>query len=132
MNNEPPIPSGARVEVGAWAAKGEFLGKPARLGGAGRGKTDEFAHLYVGRGDGDRGVAFALHSFDGGYRVLMEEWGPGERRLWLAPVEEEEEGYIGLFSEEEAREAFPYLFAPLELPASVEELELRSGAPVDG
>lgn len=50
----------------------------------------------------------------------MEEWGRAERELWLAPVMEEEERYIGLFSEEEAREAFPYIFAALGAPTFVE------------
>lgn len=66
---------------------------------------------------------FTLHSFPDGYRVLVEEWGCGEgkdRELWLAPMLEEEESYIGLFSEEEARELFPYLFAALELPHAIE------------
>ena len=77
----------------------------------------------AGRGSGERGVNFTLHAFPGGYRVLVEQWGRGEgedRELWLAPVEEEEESYIGLLSEEEARELFPYLFAALELPHAIE------------
>jgi hypothetical protein len=50
----------------------------------------------------------------------VEEWGKGEdRALWLAPLEEEEESYIGLFSEEEIHERVPYLLAALEMPDSV-------------
>lgn len=134
MSENPLTPRGARVEVGAWTAKGEFLGKPARLCGTGGGEASEAAHLYVGRGDRDWGIRFTLHSFDGGYRILLEEWSRGENtRVWLAPVDEEEESYIELFSEEEAREAFPYLFAALELPVSIEEMGLqRVGGLVDG
>ena len=61
-----------------------------------------------------------MHAFDGGYRVLAEEWGGGkDRATWLAPAEEEEESYIGLFSEEEVREGLPYLLAALEMPDGV-------------
>lgn len=50
----------------------------------------------------------------------MEEWGNGEdRTVWLAPLEEEEESYVGLFSEEEVRERFPYLLVALEMPDGV-------------
>ena len=79
-----------------------------------------YVHCSVSRGAEGRGVRFTLHAFDGGYRVLAEEWGRGEdRAIWLAPAEEEEESYIGLFSEEEVREGFPYLLAALEMPDGV-------------
>ena len=42
---------------------------------------------------------------------MEERWEGGEETLWLAPVEEGEEGYMGLFSEEELRAAFPHLAA---------------------
>lgn len=132
VSENSPTPRGAKVEIGAWSGKGEFLGKPARFGETYREESREGEHLYVGRGDEDHEITVTLHSFDGGYRVLVEQWDQEERRIWLAPVEEEEESYIGLFSEEEAREAFPYLFAVLEVPASIEKLGLRSGGPADG
>ena len=79
-----------------------------------------YVHCSVSRGTEEHGVRFTLHAFDGGYRVLTEEWGRGEdRALWLAPAEEEEESYIGLFSEEEVREGFPYLLAALEMPDGI-------------
>ena len=81
----------------------------------------DYAHCSVSRGTGECGVRFTLHAFDGGYRILVEEWGNGEARaLWLAPAEEEEESYVGLFSEGEIRERFPYLLAALEAPDGVE------------
>ena len=79
-----------------------------------------YVHCSVSRGVEGRGVRFTLHAFDGGYRILAEEWGGGEdRAIWLAPAEEEEESYIGPFSEEEVREGFPYLLAALEMPDGV-------------
>jgi len=113
--------------IGAWSKKGEFLGPVKHLGGeAGGGEVGGDTFLSIRRGSEERGIAFTLHSFRGGYRgyrILAEEWRLGEgehRELWLAPVEEEEESYIGLFSEEEARAAFPYLFAALEAPTAIE------------
>lgn len=111
---------GGAPEIGAWSKKGEFLGRVRHLGcGTGREEGGD-AFLSASRGSEERGIAFTLHSFRGGYRVLVKEWGRAERELWLAPVAEEEESYIGLFSEEEARETFPYLFAALVAPTSVE------------
>ena len=115
-------PDGAKIEIGAWSRKGEFLGGVRRLGPeAGGREASGHTYLSVGRGAGDREVIFTLHPFPGGYRVLMQKRGGGEdRELWLAPMSEEEESYIGLFSEEEARGLFPYLFAALEAPGDVE------------
>ena len=105
--------------VGAWSKGGEFLGE-ARFAREGGGALGGYAHCSVSRGTEERGIRFTLHAFGGGYRILVEEWGKGEDRvLWLAPLEEEEESYIGLFSEEEVRERFPYLLAALELPDGV-------------
>lgn len=113
-------PAAARPEIGAWSKKGEFLGRVGRLdGGEPAGGTGGEAFLSVGRGSEERGIAFTLHSFRAGYRVLVTERGSVEREFWLAPVAEEEESYIGLFSEEEARESFPYLFAALGAPTAV-------------
>ena len=106
--------------VGAWSGAGAFLGI-AELPREGGGALEVYAYCSVSRGTGERGVRFTLHAFDGGYRVLVEHWGNGEdRSLWLAPAEEEEESYVGLFSEEEIRERFPYLLAALEIPDGVE------------
>ena len=105
--------------IGAWSGAGEFLGRAA-LAREGAGALEDYAYCSVSRGTAERGVRFTLHAFDGGYRVLVEDWGNGEdRSLWLAPAEEEEESYLGLFSEEEIRERFPYLLAALEIPDGV-------------
>jgi hypothetical protein len=113
--------------VGAWSKGGEFLGEaglPQRVGGALGG----YAHCSMSRGTEERTIRFTLHAFGGGYRILYEEWGSGkDRALWLAPAEEEEESYIGLFSEEEVRERFPYLLAALEMPDGVEVGERGPG-----
>ena len=105
--------------IGAGSGAGEFLGR-AELQREGAGALEDYAYCSVSLGTGERGVRFTLHAFDGGYRVLVEGWGNGEdRSLWLAPAEEEEESYLGLFSEEEVRERFPYLLAALEMPDGV-------------
>ena len=112
-------PSAAGAPVGAWSKGGEFLGE-ARLARKSGESLASYAHCSVSRGTEGRGVRFTLHAFDGGYRVLAEEWGRGEDwAIWLAPAEEEEESYIGLLSEEEVREGFPYLLAALEMPDGV-------------
>jgi len=52
--------------------------------------------------------------------VRVREWDDaGERAYWVAPATEDE-GYIGTFTEEEARRAFPYLFAAEEMPGGFE------------
>ena len=121
-------PSDAGPSVGAWSKGGEFLGEARLVRGDGESLAS-YARCSLSRGTQGHGVRFTLHAFDGGYRVLMEEWGRGEdRMLWLAPAEEEEESYIGLLSEEEVREGFPYLLAALEMPDGVEVGERGSEA----
>jgi len=111
--------NGEGARVGAWSKGGEFLGE-ARLARGSGGALDAYAHCSVSRGTEERKIRFTLHAFGGGYRILVEEWGNGEdRTVWLAPLEEEEESYVGLFSEEEVRERFPYLLAALEMPDGV-------------
>jgi len=111
--------NGEGARAGAWSKGGEFLGETRLTRGDG-GVLGDYAHCSVSRGTEERGIRFTLHAFGGGYRILVEEWGKGEdRALWLAPLEEEEESYIGLFSEEDIRERFPYLLAALEMPDSV-------------
>lgn len=112
-------PSATGPRIGAWSKGGKSLGG-ARAFREGGGSLRGYVHCSVSRGTEEYGVRFTLHAFGGGYRVLAEEWGRGEdRALWLAPAEEEEESYIGLFSEQEVREGFPYLFAALEIPDGV-------------
>lgn len=106
--------------VGVWSRAGKLLGT-AKPSAEGKSALEHYAHCSVSRGTEERGIRFTVHNFDGGYRILVEEWGEGgDRALWLAPVDEEEESYVGLFSEEEVKERFPYLLAALELPDRVE------------
>ena len=111
--------NGEGARAGAWSKGGEFLGE-ARLARGGGGVLGDYAHCSVSRGTEERGIRFTLHAFGRGYRILMEEWGKEEdRALWLAPLAEEEESYIGLFFEEEIRERFHYLLAVIEMLDSV-------------
>ena len=95
------------ISVGIWSRKGEFLGvpeSPARSSEA----TLEHSRLPASGDSGEEGTPFTVHRFPGGYRVRVEERREGdEEALWLAPVEEGEESYMGLFSEEEVRELLP-------------------------
>lgn len=97
----------AEIRLGAWSRTGEFLGiveVPARSSEA----TPEHSRLSASGDSGEEETSFTVHRFPGGYRVRIREWwGDGEEMLWLAPVEEGEESYMGLFSEEEVRELLP-------------------------
>lgn len=108
------------IEVGAWSARGEFLG----LVSESRGEQAPSQYLSVGRGGADRGMSVTLHRFPGGgesgYRVQVRHWeGEEENSYWIAPTVEDE-GYIGVFTEKEARQEFPYLFAAQEMPGGFE------------
>ena len=102
--------SSAAIRVGVWSRTGEFLGVaeiPGGHGGEGEGK-----YISASRGADGEGMTLTAYRFPGGYRVRIEEWWKGgEETLWLAPVEEGEEGYMGLFSEVDLRAAFPHLAA---------------------
>ena len=107
------------VRVGVWSRKGEFLGIAEIPAGSGGG-APEHSRISASCDPGEEGMTFTAHRFRGGYRVRVREWwGGGEEMLWLAPVEEGEEGYMGLFSEEEVREVFPHLAASLETPGGL-------------
>ena len=108
------------MEVGAWSARGEFLGIVSES----EGEQLPADYLSIGRGDGERGMSVTLHRFsrggESGYRVQVRRWGGDEEQTyWVAPTVEDE-GYIGLFTEEEARREFPYLFAAQEMPGGFE------------
>lgn len=79
----------------------------------------DHARLSASPRSGGEGMTFTVHPFPGGYRVRVEERKGGEEALWLAPVEEGEEGYMGLFSEAELGAAFPHLAA--EQPGGKED-----------
>ena len=113
--------------IGAWSSQGEFLGLISdtfavpRDGYSGEQPDD---YLHVGRGGTESGVSVTLHRFarggEAGYRVRVHQWNEeGESSYWIAPTVEDE-GYIGMFTEEEVRQGFPYLFAALEVPGGFE------------
>jgi hypothetical protein len=66
-------------------------------------------------------MSATLHRFarggEEGYRLLVRhsasETGGEASSYWIAPTVEDE-GYIGMFTEDEARRAFPDLFAVRE------------------
>lgn len=107
--------------IGAWSSRGEFLGLVSETTAPdGVASAPPSDYLHVGRGGVDEGVSATLHRFarggEEGYRVQVRRWdGSGEESYWIAPTVEDE-GYIGMFTEEEARRAFPYLFAAREMP----------------
>lgn len=109
--------------IGAWSSRGEFLGVVSETA-AGSGSPGDY--LHVERGGAGEGMSATLHRFarggEEGYRVQVRRWsGQDESSLWIAPTVEDE-GYIGAFTEEEARRAFPYLFSALEMPGGFEIL----------
>lgn len=93
------------VRVGVWSRKGRFLGTaevPAEDGEA----LPDHVYLCASTYSGGEGLTLTAHRFPGGYRVRAEG---GDEVLWLAPVEEGEESYMGLFSEEELNEVLQLL-----------------------
>lgn len=112
--------------IGAWSSRGEFLGLVSDTFAASGAGTGEYKndYLHVGRGGVESGVSVTLHRFthggEEGYRVQVRQWDEeGEDSYWIAPTVEDD-GYIGMFTEEESRRAFPYLFAALEIPGGFE------------
>jgi hypothetical protein len=123
LGGEPRLWDG----IGAWSPKGEFLGyvnsgTSETCGGS--GETSGGDYLQVSRGTEESGTSVTLHRFvrggEEGYRARVRRWNEeGERSYWIAPTVEDE-GYIGMFTEEEARRVFPYLFAAREMPGGFE------------
>lgn len=108
--------------IGAWSLRGEFLGLVSATTGPTEitDKPRRSDYLHLGRGDSESGMSATLHRFarggEEGYRVQVRRWsGEEETSYWIAPTVEDE-GYIGMFTEDEARRAFPYLFAAEEMP----------------
>ncbi|CAN5252727.1 hypothetical protein BH24ACT16_BH24ACT16_13150 [soil metagenome] len=100
--------------VGVWSSRGEFLG----LVSDGAGPPGFGAEGLSRSGEAEPWVSATLHRFarggEEGYRVLVRhsdsETGGETSSYWIAPTVEDE-GYIGMFNEDEARRAFPDLFA---------------------
>lgn len=113
--------------IGAWSSQGEFLGLVSDTTapyGAASTESPRSDYLHVERGGSEGGISATLHRFarggEKGYRVQVRWWdGSGEGAYWIAPTVEDE-GYIGMFTEEEARREFPYLFAAREMPGGFE------------
>lgn len=114
-------------EIGAWSSRGEFLGLISDTSAV---PEDSFSgehpdnYLHVGRGGTKHGVSVVLHRFvrggEEGYRVRVHQRNEeGESSYWIAPTVEDE-GYIGMFTEEEVRRDLPYLLAALEMPGGFE------------
>lgn len=107
--------------VGVWSSRGEFLGLVSDgygppFDGTG-GAVQEAVHEAVQ----EVRTSAALHRFERGgeegYRVLVRVWEGGvggePSSYWVAPTVEDE-GYIGMFTEPEARRGFPELFVARE------------------
>ena len=107
------------IRAGIWSRQGEFL-SVAEVPVAGGREVTEHHRPSASRDPGEEEVPITAHRFPGGYRVRVRKWwGEETEMLWLAPVEEGEESYMGLFSEEEMREVISYLVASPETPGSV-------------
>jgi hypothetical protein len=103
--------------VGAWSSRGEFLG----LVSEGAGPPGFGAEELPGSDEAGGWMSATLHRFarggEEGYRLLVRhsdsETGGETSSYWIAPTVEDE-GYIGMFTEDEARRAFPDLFTARE------------------
>lgn len=92
--------------LGLWSRRGELLGSFE----VGEEESGGVEFMRAGWRRGAEEVSLVAVPFPGGYRVrLREAWRGAEKTLWIAPLEEGEEGYIGLFSEQELRKVFPRL-----------------------
>jgi hypothetical protein len=110
------------VEVGGYGADGTFLGEVSRFAAEEVGSWTDFS---MARSQDDRGVTYTLYRLpDGKFRVYELTWsrwqGEGSE-AFLAPVVEDEDNTYGpitydAYTEDEARQAWPHLFAALGMP----------------
>ncbi len=113
------------VEVGGYGADGTFLGELVRFTAEEVGSWTDFS---MARSQDDRGVTYTLYRLpDGKFRVYELTWsrwqGEGSE-AFLAPVVEDEDNTYGpggaltydAYTEDEARQAWPHLFAALGMP----------------
>jgi hypothetical protein len=111
------------VEVGGYSVDGTFLGERLRFAAEEVGSWTDFS---MARSQDDRGVTYTLYKLPGGkYRVHELSWsrwqGEGSEAL-LYPVEQDEEAAYGgaftydAYTEDDARQAWPHLFAALGMP----------------
>lgn len=123
--------SKVEVKVGRWTPDGTFTGEELRFAGEEIGSYTDFS---MARSNDDRGITYTLYrvppSGEAGepaYRVYVKEWtrwqGEDESAA-LHPFEELSEGEVyanipvtyTTYSEEEARRAWPELFAAVGMP----------------
>lgn len=117
------------VEVGQWLPDGTFVGELVRFSGEEVGSYTDFSEARSGD---DRGTTYTLYrrgpveGDQARYRVHVERWTRWqgeESEAFLRPVEPvESESVIrgpityGVYTEEQAREAWGRLFAALGMP----------------
>ncbi len=122
------------VKVGGWLPDGTFLGHLVRFTGEELGGYTDYRKA---RSSDDRGTTYTLYRTPGaepgdpapGYRVHVEKWTrwqgeESEAYLWpLWCLDEDGSFYAAtLYTEAEARSAFPELFAALG-PPNVRDLD---------
>lgn len=109
------------VKVGRWLSDGTFLGNLVRFRGEEVGGYTDYAEA---RSQDDRGTTYTLYrrpmppSDEAGFRVHVERWNrwPGEEaEAWLEPTDPASQAATP-FTEAEARNAFPELFAAVGRP----------------
>jgi hypothetical protein len=125
MTEENAARQAEKVEVGRWAPDGTFTGEELRFTGEEAGSYTDYSEA---RSSDDRGITYTLYRTpDARYRVHVHEWSrwQGEdSSATLHPFEERgEDGVYGreplayaTYTEEEARRAWPELFAAVGTP----------------
>ncbi len=115
-----------KVEVGGYSADGAFLGEVVRFTAEEVGSWTD--HSMATSSD-DRGVTYTLYRLpDGKFRVheaAWTRWQGEESEAFLAPVDVDEDDVTygpggaltyDAYTEDEARQAWPHLFAALGMP----------------
>jgi len=117
-----------KVEVGGYSADGTFLGEVVRFTAEEVGSWTD--HSMATSSD-DRGVTYTLYKLPGDparyrvHEVAWTRWQGEESEALLAPVDEDEDDVTygpggalsyGSYTEDEARLAWPHLFAALGMP----------------
>ncbi len=102
------------VKVGRWLPDGTFTGEVLRFTGSEVGSYTDYTES---RSEDDRGTTYTLYrSGREGYRVHVERWTKWEveeSEAWLDPNDPDA---ATPYTEAEARQAYPELFAALGMP----------------
>lgn len=102
------------VKAGRFAPDGTFLGELVRFAGEEVGSFTDYAE---GRSLDDRGTTYTLYSTPaGGYRVYVERWTRWQGEESEALLEPNDPDAATPFTEAEARQAYPELFAAVGIP----------------